>query len=153
MINIQKATVEDAARITMIKKEAYNDETRRFGPGRDGGPEGYDSIKENIRLISEFDVYKVIYEDKVIGCFWVIKDEEDCYELEDLCIHPNYHNRGLGQKVMVMMEEILPDAKKWKLATPHYSTRNQHVYEKRGYKKIGEAEDGFLFLYEKYITW
>jgi hypothetical protein len=37
MIKIEKAQMEDVEVITEIKKLAYNDETRRFGPGRDGG--------------------------------------------------------------------------------------------------------------------
>jgi hypothetical protein len=50
MIELHKALISDAEIITEIKKEAYNDETRKFGPGRDGGPQGHDSIEENKRL-------------------------------------------------------------------------------------------------------
>lgn len=149
MIKLQKALVSDAEIITEIKKQAYNDETRRFGPGRDGGPPGYDSIEENKRLICKFDVYRILLHNKIIGCFWLRKKGEYHYELEDLCIHPKYHNKGYGKKVISLMEEMFPHIKKWTLGTPCYSVRNQHLYEKMGYNKISEVEDGFLFLYEK----
>ncbi|GMQ64195.1 GNAT family N-acetyltransferase [Vallitalea maricola] len=152
MIKLQEALITDAKIITEIKKEAYNDETRRFGPGRDGGPTGYDSIEENKRLIDEFDVYKILLSKQIIGCFWLKKEGQYHYELEDFCIHPKHHNKGYGKTVMILMEEMLPYIKKWTLGRPHYSVRNQHLYEKMGYKKIGEVEDGFLFLYEKHCV-
>ncbi len=34
----------------------------------------------------------------------------------------------------------------------HYSVKNQYLYEKAGYSKTGDTEDGFLFLYEKVIV-
>lgn len=55
---------------------------------------------------------------------------------------------------MRLIEEKYPDAKSWFLDTPYLSFRNHHLYEKMGYKKIGEEipdkESNFkLFLYEK----
>jgi len=149
MIHFEKAVIEDSEKIAEIKKCAYNDETRRFGPGRDGGPTGYDSVEENRRLINTFPVYKIMLEDKIIGCFWMNKEGEQHYELEDICIHPEHHNKGYGTKAMELIENQFIDISKWTLGTPHYSVRNQHLYEKMGYKKIAVTEDGFLFLYEK----
>ncbi len=149
MIRLENALIGDVETITEIKKQAYNDETRRFGPGRDGGPTGYDSIEENTRLIREFEVYKIVLNEEIIGCFWLMNMGAEHCELDDFCIHPKHHNKGYGKKVMILMEKTLPHIKKLTLATPHYSVRNQHLYEKMGYEKIGEVENGFLFLYEK----
>jgi len=52
---------------------------------------------------------------------------------------------------MRLMEEMHPQIKRWILGTPYYSVRNQYLYEKAGYKKTGQSEDGFLFFYEKLI--
>ena len=151
MINIVKAEAEDYKYITEIMTLAYNDETRRFGPGRDGGPPGYDSQEVTQRLIKEFLFYKITLDSKIIGSFWLNKVETESYELEDFCIYPEYHNKGFGFKAMKLMEDLHPEIKKWVLGTPHYSVRNQYLYEKMGYKRIGQTEDGFLFLYEKLI--
>ncbi len=151
MINIVKAELTDSKVITEIKKFAYNDETSRFGPGRDGGPPGYDSEEETRRLIKNYLCYKIILDNDIIGFFWLHGVEQEFYELEDLCIHPKYHNKGFGFKTMSLMEEIHPQIKRWILGTPYYSVRNQYLYEKAGYKKTGQSEDGFLFFYEKLI--
>lgn len=151
MFTILKAEIEDSKILTEIKKLAYNDETRRFGPGRDGGPTGYDCEEETRRLIENYLAYKIMLDNSIIGFFWLQKQDDGCYELEDLCIHPKQHNKGFGFKTMKLMEELHPEIKKWTLGTPYYSVRNQYLYEKVGYKKIGQTEDGFLFLYEKNI--
>ncbi|MBW9157377.1 GNAT family N-acetyltransferase [Clostridium tagluense] len=151
MINIIKAEVEDSKIITEIKKLAYNDETRRFGPGRDGGPPGYESQEETERLIKDYLFYKIMIGNNIIGFFWLHGEDNKFYELEDLCIHPEYHNKGYGFKTLKLIEELHPQIKKWVLGTPYYSVRNQHLYEKVGYKKTGQTEDGFLFFYEKLI--
>lgn len=49
------------------------------------------------------------------------------------------------------IEKLYKAPSKWILATPYYSVRNQHLYGKAGFKKVGESEDKFLFLYEKYV--
>lgn len=151
LLTIQRANLEDVVRITEIKKFAYNDETRRFGPGRDGGPAGYDSLEETKKLISTFDFFKVLLDSEIIGCFWIHKIGDQNYELEDFCIDPNYHNKGYGKETMLLMERQHPEIKKWSLGTPYYSVRNQYLYEKIGYIKIGESEDGFLYFYEKLV--
>lgn len=149
MIQLRIAEADDAEVITEIKKSAYNDETRRFGPGRDGGPPGYDNVDETRHLINTYPFYKIMYAGNNIGCFWLHSHGEGHFELEDFCIHPDYQNKGFGAETMILMENLYPDNKKWTLGTPFYSIRNQHLYEKMGYMKIGQTEDGFLFLYEK----
>jgi hypothetical protein len=47
------------------------------------------------------------------------------------------------------MEEKHKDIKIWTLSTFKLSLKNQHLYEKMGYVKIGQDKRGFL--YEKNI--
>ncbi|GCD12559.1 GNAT family N-acetyltransferase [Clostridium tagluense] len=103
------------------------------------------------RLIKKFLFYKITLNSNIIGFFWLHSVETESYELEDLCIHPEYHNKGYGFNTMKLMEELHPQIKKWVLGTPYYSVKNQYLYEKIGYKKTGQTEDGFLFFYEKLI--
>ncbi len=152
MIIIKRAEVEDYKIITEIKMLAYNDETRRFGPGRDGGPFGYDSEEETQRLIKKYLFYKIMLDNKIIGSFWLYGEDDKSYELEDLCIYPEYHNKGFGFEALRLMERLHPQTRTWRLATPHYSVKNQYLYEKFGYRKTGQSEDGFLFFYEKLIS-
>ena len=151
MMEIQKSEITDVDVITEIKKLAYNDETRRFGPGRDGGPDGYDSVESTKWLMNKFAYYKILIDSEIIGCFWLKNISGNQLELEDCCIDPQYHNKGYGTMAMNLMEGLFPRIKKWTLGTPYYSLRNQHLYEKMGYVKIGESDDKFLFLYQKII--
>lgn len=134
-----------------IKTDAYNNETNRVGPVRGGEPEGYNDLNETIRLMNTLDYYKITFENIIIGGFWLHKVDDDCIELEDFCIDPKYHNKGYGYKSLKEMEKSYKAPSKWILATPYYSVRNQHLYENAGFKKVGESEDKFLFLYEKYV--
>lgn len=147
-MEIIKATIENANIITETKIKAYNDETNRFGPGRDGGPDGYNDINETIRLINTYDYYIIIADDIIIGSFWTHKLDNQTVELEDFCILPEYHNKGYGYKSLCNMLKLYPDVKKWRLGTPYYSVKNHYLYEKAGFKRIGKSEDDFLVLFE-----
>lgn len=147
-IEILKATVQDKYVITDINTRAFNDETNRFGPGRDGGPEGYNIVEEVAGGLSHNDSYKIMLGDELIGWFWLRQVDDNTIELEDFCIDPLHHNKGYGYQSMLKMFDLKPEIRKWTLGTPHYSISNQYLYEKVGYKKTGISPDGFLFLYE-----
>ena len=71
------------------------------------------------------------------------------FELQDFCIDPIYQNKGYGAKAIKIMEEKHKDIKIWTLSTFKFSLKNQHLYEKMGYVKIGQDKRGFQ--YEKNI--
>ena len=150
-LSIKSASILDADLITKINTDAYNDETNRFGPGRNGGPRGYNEVNVIKDLLTKFPCYKIVVDDWIIGWFWLKVQDANTVELEDFCIAPQYHNKGFGYKTLLKMHACMPEKKKWILGTPHYSVKNQYLYEKAGYIKTGITEDGFLFLYEKII--
>lgn len=153
------AEIKDAQEINHIKTEAYRDEKKRFGPWqsrKQGGPdwyhdEWYNNIDETKHLIESYYYFKIIRNDEIIGCFWLHDIDDNTIELEDFCIAPEHQNNGYGSETLKIMEEIFPLKRKWILSTPFYSVRNQHLYEKSGYKKIGENVNNMIFLYEKKI--
>ena len=89
--------------------------------------------------------------DIIIGSFWVHKASINSVELEDFCITPLYQNKGYGLKALALMESLYPNVQKWILGSPYYNTKNQHIFEKAGFKHIGGNNQNFLFLYEKDI--
>lgn len=156
-MNIIKASIDDVTLIADIKTKAYRDEKERFKPEESKIPkwfynEWYIDMDENLRLIKEYDVYLLKVDDKVIGTFWVQGINENTVELEDFCILPEYQGLGFGYKALLMMEELYSKNKKWILGTPFYSLKNHYLYEKSGYKKVGTAAEGTVFLYEKVIN-
>jgi GNAT superfamily N-acetyltransferase len=149
MISLVKADFNDAQILTDITIRAFNDETRRFGPGRDGGPDGYDSVEITEKLIKTVPYYKIINDDCIVGAVFLRKISDIEYELNSICIDPAYQNLGIGSKSIELIENKYSTVNVWTLSTPYYSKRNHHFYEKHGYKKIGKSNDDFLFFYEK----
>ena len=41
---------------------------------------------------------------------------------------PQYHTKGIGQKVWKMIEEKYPNIKVWQTFTPYFEKRNIHFY-------------------------
>jgi len=148
MIFLKKAIKNDVKKIVEINTEAFNDEMNRI-IGRDGGPPGYDSITEHNRLINNHLVYIINYGAKVIGSFFLVKKGENHFRLESFCILPEYQGRGFGFQTLSLMEKENKHIKKWSLGAFKKSIRVWSLYEKFGYKRIGE--DDWEYLYEKLL--
>ena len=77
------------------------------------------------------------------------------YRLGAIFIDTEHQNKGIGTKAIEFLEKIHKDAEVWELDTPYKNYRDQHFYEKLGYKKVAETvaeKNGFyLFIYEKII--
>lgn len=151
MIEYKKAEMTDTENLLRAQMRAFNDETRRFGPGRDGGPPSYDSLDFVKGMIQNgYFYYKILYDREIIGGFNVEKISDGHYKIDMFFIDPQFHDKGIGTKVLAFIDNCFVDAKRWSLETPGYSVRNQHLYEKAGYKKVGESEretDGFYLIY------
>jgi len=76
-------------------------------------------------------------------------------EIGAIFIDPNEQHKGYGKQVMIMIEEMYPKVRRWKLETPGESYGLHRFYESVGYIKAGEWSDkksGMLaFQYEKAI--
>lgn len=129
----------DAQEITEIKIAAYNKEIN-LHLGRDGGPPGYNQISSQIDITNNFIAYKILEDEKIIGCFFLIQVSDEHMHFEDFCIHPLNQDKSYGYKTLELLESAYPQIKKWTLNAARFSKKNQHLYEKFGYKKIGETE-------------
>ncbi|OPJ64375.1 GNAT family N-acetyltransferase [Clostridium oryzae] len=148
MIYLEKVQEEDAERIFEIKRLAYTDEDTKFGGGRG------DKLKYigNLGFISwcmnRFLLYKIMLDGIIIGTFWLdheTDDREHHFEVQDFCIIPEYHNKGYGTRALELMEKLHENIKIWSLSTSIFSVTNQHLYEKMGYKRIGQTEGKVLY--------
>lgn len=152
-MNFKKATLHDANIIAKIRKDAYNNESETF-PHQS---KKYnlnpvcDDLNEIIDIINSFDYFLIIHRDVVIGSFWVHKSSATSVELEDFCILPSYQNQGFGYNALMLMEDLYPSMEKWVLSTFSYNTKNQHLYKKAGFRRIGNNDDSLIYLYEKCI--
>lgn len=65
------------------------------------------------------------------GVVVAINKETQNNSLELLYINPDYHSKGIGQKVWQMIEEKYPETEIRETYTPYFETRNIHFYVNR----------------------
>ena len=148
MIQLKRASIEDAEIILDINIEAFNDEMQKV-LGRNGGPPGYDNLEEHKRLIDRFLVYLVKIDERTIGSFFLIPHTDNHYSLESFCIYPKYQGNGYGYETLKVIEQNHSNVKKWSLGAFKKSLHIQKLYEKFGYIKIDENE--WEIMYEKIL--
>jgi RimJ/RimL family protein N-acetyltransferase len=153
MIFLEKVNVEDAERIVEIKRLAYTDEDIRFGSGKGEKLKYIGDIGFIFWCMNRFHFYKIILCGTIIGTFWLDRETDERpnhFELQDFCIAPEYQNKGYGAEALELMEKLHPNIRIWSLSTSTFSIRNQHLYEKMGYIKIGLTVE--KVFYEKTIN-
>lgn len=139
MLEIKKATIDDAKLITDIKIKAYNKEINTY-LGRNGGPPGYDQVESQIDIIKNFIAYKIELDNKIIGALFLIPLGDNKMRFEDFAIEPSFQGKGYGYRVMELIETAYPDINEWQLSTPMFSVGNQHLYKKFGYAEVSRNE-------------
>ena len=96
---------------------------------------------------------KIIFNTKTVG-FVLLKLEDDERSIEFRRIVIPEREKGIGQKVLNKIEEYcrvkLMRKRIW-LDVFDFNERGIHIYEKQGYRKIGEkdVDDKKAFIYER----
>lgn len=75
-------------------------------------------------------------------------DEGTVY-VQKLMVDPDYQNRGLGKRMLTLLEEAFPDATRFELFTSVNDHKNRHIYEHFGYVPIRYESKGnvdFVFM-------
>ena len=174
LVRFERATEEDVPELTKIMKKAFDDETIRFkGDPEGGGPPGYDDGSFLMKWGFTGDggryspglLCKILVDtekgEKPVGAFIVFMGEKMGTTgnniLGTIFVDPEWQNLGLGSQAMQYIFATFP-AKRWKLGTPEWATRNQHFYEKNGFVKIREVWDpeldkkkggAYSYIYER----
>jgi GNAT superfamily N-acetyltransferase len=152
-VSFKRAEVQDAASLVRVAIAAFHQDSILYPEIEVGGPPGYDSPAVMRQKIVEDECYKILEDDRIIGGIVVFVREDGHYHLDLIFISPDRHNRGIGTQAMQFIEDAYP-ATRWTLDTPTWAIRNIHFYEKLGYIRVGETEDGDtkLIAYEKRIA-
>ena len=82
----------------------------------------------------------ILYDDVIIGGAFVVAF---CKKgnIGAIFLDTSQQHKGYGKQAMLMIEEVYPKAKRWKLETPAESYGLHRFYESLGYIKTGEKED------------
>lgn len=82
-------------------------------------------------------------------------DDDTCAELHRLCVDPAFQNGGIGAETVRLAEELLRESgiKSVRLDAFSLNPYALRLYEKSGYRKVGEANfrKGLFYLYEKLL--
>lgn len=151
MLEILRASLEDSETLAQCSRCAYSDEIFKF---EDKNTINEHPTADNVQYhIKHNNYYKIVLDDIIIGGVFIVEEDEQTASIEDFCISPLYQNKGYGKFVLKELERIHNNIKKWVLTTPLYSVRNQHLYEKQGYKRVKVDDYGGVLcvFYEKFL--
>lgn len=144
-VEIKRAEVQDAEALVTAAIAAFHHDSVLYPQVEVGGPPGYDSPAVMRQKIGEDECYTIWDGDQVVGGITLFSKGNGHYHLDLIFISPEHHNRGIGTQAMQFIEDTY-SATKWTLDTPIWAVRNIHFYEKLGYVKVGEFEDGDITL-------
>lgn len=132
---IEKANIEENEILTNItkKSKAY------WGYS----PEQILMWSNNLTISKEYieknDVFKLIFENKIIGYYSYIKEENHTVKLDNLFVLPEYIGKGFGKYLMDDFTERMRYEKCQKIILDS-EPNAEKFYQKIGFKKIGEFE-------------
>ncbi|MFS0597523.1 GNAT family N-acetyltransferase [Peribacillus frigoritolerans] len=149
-ITIKRTSLTEVDMLLAIQKEVFAEDYALY--------EDHDSTPVNeteaklIENIERFFHYTILSDNAIIGAIDIRPLDENRLRLSKFFLRNEFQNKGLGSKIIKLMESEFPLIKDWSLYTPYLNKRNHHFYEKLGYIKIGEVqvtEKLQLFRYEK----
>lgn len=152
MVQIQRATLDDAAEILALQKLAYQSEAEIYNDFKI--PPLQQNLEETIKEFSEQVVLKLCDGEKIIGSVRACAKEGTCY-IGKVIVHPAYQGKGLGMQLIHSIESVFQDVKRFELFTGCRSERNLYFYQKLGYRIFDQrpaSETHDLFYLEKDST-
>ncbi|MEI2316574.1 GNAT family N-acetyltransferase [Bacillus paramobilis] len=153
-IILEKAIENDAAVLFQMQIDSFNPLLNKY-KDYETNPAN-ESIEKTILRINNpsNNFYKIIFDSNLVGAICISKKEIPYkFWISPMFIHPNYHGKGIAQKVLKLIEEMFLEARSFELATILEEERNCFLYEKMGYtrteviKKLNEKTT--LIYYKK----
>lgn len=148
-IVIVRARAADAKALARASKAAF-DHDIHYGAPLMGGPPGYDSPEWQARTMRQGEYFKIVVEGAIAGGVIVFHQGVREYHLGRIFVAPEFQNQGIGTRVMELLWETYPLAKKWTLGTPGWNQRTQHFYQKVGFVVAGKDTYGGI-LFERVV--
>ncbi|WP_391122655.1 GNAT family N-acetyltransferase [Psychrobacillus sp. L3] len=151
-ITIEKATITDAEKLTEIKKRTFDEEVKKWLPNQDDvidyniQPPGYSSVEMTKYMIRELEYFKVLQDKEIIGGIIITISGKSFGRIDRIFVDPNYQGKGIGSRVINLVEEEFWNVRTWDLETSSRQINNHYFYEKMGYRTTFESEDEYGYL-------
>lgn len=147
---IRNANLDDASEILEIQKEAFLGQAKIYN-NYELPPltQEIESLREEYK---EKIVLKYEVQNRIIGSVRY-KDEDGTVTVDRLVVKPSEQSKGIGTRLLQAVEEMNPEATKFRLFTGNKSERNIHLYKNVGYKEIGRSftDQGIQLIYMEKI--
>lgn len=149
-IELLKATESDIKEIWKMQVEAFKDLLEKY-QDYDMSPatESYENVLNKYKQ-PWTSYYFITRNNEKVGAVRVIdKKDGSRKRIAPIWIMPDFRNQGLAQLAMREVEKLY-DSHHWQLDTILQEEGNIYLYEKLGYKRIGEIEnikDGMDIVY------
>lgn len=149
MLTIEKASIADAELLTKIKKKTFDEEARKWLTKQEDiidyniQPSSYASIEAAKYMIRELNYYKIICNGEIVGGIVVTLSGKTHGRIDRLFIIPAFQGKGIGSKVIGLLEESFPNVLTWDLETSSRQLNNHYFYEKLGFKKTFQTEEEY----------
>ncbi len=132
LVDIKKASIYDLEKILQLQKQAYLSEAELYNDY---------NIKPLIQTLDDIqqDFSKKVFLKAVVDDNTTIVGSVRAYQQQDivfvgrLAVDPKYQNKGIGAKLMILIEDLFESAKRFELFTGHKSIKNIYLYQKLGY--------------------
>ncbi|ALQ68298.1 N-acetyltransferase [Bacillus thuringiensis serovar finitimus] len=147
-ITLEKATENDAAVLFQMQIDSFSPLLNKY-KDYETNPAN-ESIEKTILRINNLSSN---YYSSLVGAICISQKEIPFkFWISPMFIHPNYQGKGIAQKVLILIEEMFPEARSFELTTILEEERNCFLYEKMGYKRtevIKKLNDKTTLIYYK----
>lgn len=149
LIAIEKAIITDAEKLTEIKKRTFDEELKKWFPNQENvidyniQPPGYSSIEMTKYMIRELEYFKVLLDKEIVGGIIITISGISYGRIDRIFIDPNYQGKGIGAKVINLIEDEFPNVRTWDLETSSRQINNHYFYEKMGFRTTFETEEEY----------
>jgi len=131
-ITIAPATEADLEAILALQKLAYQSEAQRYNDF--DLPPLRQTLAEIQADFARMTFFKATAGERIVGSVRGYVKDGTCY-IGRLIVHPDVQNRGIGARLMQMLEQYFSAAQRFELFTGHKSEPALHLYHKLGYRE------------------
>ena len=146
-IQIKRATLDDAAEILEIQKEAFIVEAQLYND--------YNiqplvqTSEENLESFKKCVVLKLIIDNTIAGSIRAYLENNICF-VQKLIIRTKFQGKGYSYLLLEAIEKHFKEASEYQLFTGYLSHKNLHIYKKMGYEEFKREKDSesvtFVFM-------
>jgi len=150
---LRRAREDEAETLAAASTRAFDSDLAEGAPGP-GGPPGYGSPVWQREAMGWGRYYAVVVEGQLAGGAIVVDKGGGHCHLARIFLDPPWHRRGIGRRVVALLDETYPHARRWTLDTPVWNRRTRAFYEALGFVDVGRlpTSAGFeLVLYERRV--